>query len=80
MTNLQLKKEFDTYLPMLSNKQQEVILNTIKSILWVDEGDKRLTIEEYNRELDESEKEIKEGRFKTQAQVVKLVKKWQKGR
>ena len=80
MTKTQVKKQFDTYLPLLTLKQQESILFTVKSILQVDESEKKISIKQYNQEIEDSLKEIESGNYKTQTEVIRMVKQCQKNR
>ena len=58
MTSTQVKKQLDTYLPLLSVRQQEILLDMVKNILHIDKKEKRITIEQYNSEIEESLKQI----------------------
>tara|TARA_Y100001972_G_scaffold123992_1_gene172186 strand:- start:873 stop:1103 length:231 start_codon:yes stop_codon:yes gene_type:complete len=40
------------------------------------EDNKRVSIEQYNRELDEADAEIDKGEFYTQEEVEKMSRKW----
>ena len=40
------------------------------------EGNNRVSIEQYNRELEEADSEIDRGEFYTQEEVEKMSKKW----
>lgn len=53
------------------------LLKAIKAMLHyglLNEG--RITVEQYNRELDEAEKRINNGEFYTQDEAEKIAKKW----
>jgi hypothetical protein len=76
MSTTQVKKELSTYLPLLSNRQQEILLDMVKNILHIDKKEKHITIEQYNKELDIAMKQIDKGNFSTHADVVKESKKW----
>ena len=43
MTSTALKKQFDEYLPLLSSKQQAMVLDLVKSLLNIDNDVKRIT-------------------------------------
>ena len=73
MTTLKIKKQIDEYLPLLTNHQQELVLNMVKSILQVDESEKRISLKQYNQEIEDSLKEIESGNYKTQAEVIRMV-------
>jgi hypothetical protein len=71
-----IKKELNAYIPMLSSRQQEIILSMVKNILHVDPKEKRLTNEQYNKKLDAAERRIDKGDFFTQKEVENKLRKW----
>jgi hypothetical protein len=71
MTSAAVKKQLETYLPMLNLKQQTLLLGVVKSILNVDETENRESIKQYNKELKEAEACIAKGKFVTHEQVEK---------
>ena len=52
MTATKIKKQVDDFLPMLTAKQQVLVLEMIKSLLNVDNDSKRISRRQYNKELD----------------------------
>jgi hypothetical protein len=76
MKGATIKKELNSYLPLLTEKQQELLLDMAKSILHVDTASQRISIKQYNKEIAESEKQIANGRFTTQEDLEKEVKGW----
>jgi len=76
MASTQVKKQLDTYLPLLSNRQQEILLDMVKNILNIDKKEKRITVEEYNIEIEESLKQIDSGETVTHEDVLKQSKTW----
>ena len=68
-----IKKELNTYLPLLTEKQQELLLNMAKSILHVDPSSQRISVKQYNKEIEKSEKQIADGLYTTQEDVEKEV-------
>ena len=73
-----IKKELNTYLPMLSENQQTLVLDMVKSILQIDNKEKRISIAQYNKEIEAAEKEVREGKTVSHKEVVKQSKKWLK--
>ena len=73
-----IKKELNTYLPMLSENQQTLVLDMVKSILQIDNKEKRISIAQYNKEIEAAEKEVREGKTISHKEVVKQSKKWLK--
>jgi len=76
MTSVAIKKQFDGYLPLLSLKQQELILEMVKSFLNVDADTKRISKKQYNKEIDAAVKRIENGEFVTHEDAVKELSKW----
>ena len=50
----------------------EATINQLKVI----KGDGRVTIEEYNKDIERAEKEIAEGKFYTHEEALKRAKEW----
>ena len=78
MTTTQVKKELSDYLPLLSDRQQEILLDMVKNILHIDKKEKHTTIEQYNKELDVAMQQITKGDFSKHTDVVKASEKWLK--
>ena len=78
MTITTLKKELNTYLPLLSTRQQVLILDMIKNILHVDNKEKRISIEQYNAEIESALKEVRQGKGIPHDEVVKQSRGWLK--
>ncbi len=76
MTTAAIKKQFDGYLPLLTVKQQELLLEMVKSFLNVDAGTKRISKKQYNKEIDAAVKRIEKGEFITHEDAVKELSKW----
>jgi len=82
MATMSLDKEIMKYLPELDNEEKQSILGVIKSILKLKDANtthplgQRLTIEQYNKELEEAEARIDAGEFYTHEEVVEMSKKW----
>ncbi len=78
MKAVTVKRELSTYLPLLSARQQSLILEMIKGLLHVDSKEKRISLEQYNIEVDAALKEFKQGKGVSHEDVVKQTKKWLK--
>jgi vacuolar-type H+-ATPase subunit D/Vma8 len=76
MTSSAIKKQVDTYLPLLSAKQKVLVLEMIKCFLNVDEYAKRTTLEQYNKELDEAVARIEQGKFVSHKDALKELSEW----
>ena len=71
MTSTTIKKQFDEYLPLLSNKQQALLLEMVKSFLNIDKDEKRINRKQYNKEIDEAVARIENGYFVTHDGALK---------
>jgi len=76
MTTNTIKKQFDDYLPLLSDKQQTFLLEMVKSFLNVDKEVKHIDRKTYNKELTEAIARIEEGNFVTEEEALKELSKW----
>lgn len=71
-------KELNTYLPLLSERQQALVLDIVKNILHIDTHEKRISIEQYNTEIELALREVKQGKSVSHDEVVNQSKKWLK--
>jgi hypothetical protein len=77
MSTASIKKQVDNYLPLLTIKQQTLVLEMIKNFLNVDgENNKRLIRKQYNKELKEAEARIEKGRGIAHKDALKKLSKW----
>lgn len=76
MTTAAIKKQFDGYLPLLSNKQQTLLLEMVKSFLNVDKETKRISKKQYNKEINEVVAQIEKGNYVTHQDALKELSKW----
>lgn len=73
-----VKKELSAYLPLLSARHQALVLDIVKNILHIDTKEKRISVEQYNTELELALKEVRQGKSFSHNEVVKQSKKWLK--
>ncbi len=76
MTTTAIKKQVDNYLPLLSARQQALVLEMIKSFLDVDSDTKRISRKQYNKELDEAVARVENGNFVSHKDAAKALSKW----
>ena len=76
MTATAIKKQVDSYLPLLSAKQQTLILDMIKTFLNVDKDTKRISRKQYNKEINEAEARIEKGNSVSHKDAQKELSKW----
>ncbi|MEQ9289819.1 MAG: hypothetical protein RIG77_23020 [Cyclobacteriaceae bacterium] len=73
MSSAELKAQIHQYI----DKVDDRLLNLILAMIEADTGSAgRISIEQYNKELDEAEAEIDKGKFFTQEEVEKMSKEW----
>ena len=75
MTSTTIKKQFDGYLPLLSNKQQTLLLEMVKSFLNIDKDEKRITRKQYNQEINEAVARIENGNYVSHEDALKELSK-----
>lgn len=72
-----LEKEWHNYFVQLNETEKKSVLQMLKVFFKNrKENMERITIEQYNKELDEAEKQIESGSFVTQEELEKEMKKW----
>lgn len=76
MTTTAIKKQVDNYLPLLTAKQQTLVLEMIKSFLNVDSDTKRISKKQYNKELAEAVERVERGEFVDHKDAVKELSRW----
>ena len=76
MTAAAIKKQFDSYLPLLTAKQQALLLEMVKSFLDVDKSAPRISRKQYNKELNDAVSRIEKGDFVTHKDALKELSKW----
>jgi hypothetical protein len=76
MTATAIKKQVDNYLPLLTSKQQVLVLEMIKSLLNVDKETKRITRKQYNKEITDAVARIEKGNSVSHKAAIKELSKW----
>ena len=76
MTATAIKKQVDNYLPLLSAKQQTLILEMIKNFLNVDKDIKRISRKQYNKEVNDAASRIERGNFVAHKDALRELSKW----
>jgi len=72
-----LDKEMFNYFTRLNEAEKKSIVQMLKTFLKDREPTpRRISIEQYNKELDEAMEEIKNGEVYTHEEVVKMAKRW----
>lgn len=68
-----LDSEFNKYWSLLTPVQKESLLSVIRSFVVPRE---RISVEQYNKEIDEAIARVEAGEFYTQEEVEKMAKDW----
>ena len=76
MTRTAIKKQVDSYLPLLTSKQQNLVLEMIKTFLNVDSDTKRITKKQYNKEINDAVTRIEKGESVSHVDALKELSKW----
>jgi hypothetical protein len=76
MTSTAIKKQVDSYLPLLTSKQQNLVLEMIKTFLNVDSDNKRITKKQYNKEINDAVTRIENGESVSHNDALKELSKW----
>ncbi len=71
---VKIEKELNTYIRQLNTDQKKSLLGFIKTILSPKE-EENITIEQYNRELEEADAEIERGEYYTNEEVFEMAQK-----
>ena len=72
-----LEQEMSQYFTQLNTEEKKSIVNMIKTFLQTRKQDNsRVTIEQYNKEMEESERQIEDGKFVTHDELEKEMEKW----
>ena len=70
-----IDKQLRTYIELLDVTQKKSLISVIKS--WLQPAQqKTITLEEYNKEIEQSESEIDRGESYTHEEVIKISKDW----
>ena len=72
-----LEKQMFSYFTQLNEKQKRSVIQMLKAFLNSKvENKSRISIEQYNKELDEAMEQIKKGEVYSHEEVVKMSKTW----
>ena len=75
MTSTAIKKQVDSYLPLLTSKQQNLVLEMIKTFLNVDSYTRRITKKQYNKEINDAVTRIEKGESVSHNDALKELSK-----
>jgi len=76
---VKIEKELNNYIHLLNTDQKKSLLGFIKTMFKSREEAESITIEQYNRELEEADAEIDRGEFYTHEEAIEILKKRVRG-
>jgi len=71
-----LDQELQHYMMLLNPSQKKSILAMMKTFLPATENSNRVSIKQYNNEIQEAEQRIESGQFVTQEELEKEAESW----
>ncbi|MEJ7821570.1 MAG: hypothetical protein WKF85_04570 [Chitinophagaceae bacterium] len=81
METTTLDQKMYNYFMQLNEAEKKSVVQMIKTFLQSKKATpERMSIEQYNKEIEESEAEIEKGKSYTHEEVVKLSKQWVNGK
>lgn len=69
-----IDRQIVDYLPLLGKEEKKTILDYIKSYVKIKDKPERISIEQYNKELDAAEARIDAGEYYTQDEIENMIK------
>ena len=78
MTVKAIDNQLNEYWPLLEKEEKQSMLTFMKSILKFKTAaaSQRISIEQYNKEIDDAMERVKGGEFYSHEEVVEMSKKW----
>ena len=73
MTTVAIRKKLIDYMKVADDKKIKAMYALLEDDI---EQDGRISIEQYNKELEEADAEFEKGEFITHAEAIKQMKKW----
>jgi len=69
-----IDKQIVDYLPLLGKEEKKTILEYIKSYVKIKNKPERISIEQYNKEIEAAEARIDAGEYYTQEEIENMIK------
>jgi predicted transcriptional regulator len=73
MTTLAIREKLSNYMQVADDKKVKAMYALLKDDI---KHEERVSIEQYNKEIDEAVAEVKAGKYVTQAEMEKIASKW----
>lgn len=71
-----IDKEIIDFLPLLGKEENQTLLSVIKSFMHLKSESNRISIEQYNQEIEASEKEYEEESYVTHNAFKREIDQW----
>jgi predicted transcriptional regulator len=72
-----IEQEMNNYFMQLSLNEKKSVVQMLKTLLQKhNRGDAPVTIEDYNKDIDEAMAEVARGEFYSHEEVIKMSKNW----
>lgn len=71
-----IDKEIIDYLPLLNKSEKKTILDFIKSSMKIKELPERVSIEQYNKEIEDAMARINQGKYTSHEDLMKESETW----
>jgi predicted transcriptional regulator len=72
-----MEQQLQTYFTQLSEAEKKSVLQLIKTFVnGKKQAEERMSIEQYNREIDEALEDIEKGNVSSHEEVAKMAKDW----
>jgi hypothetical protein len=78
MPSISIDNQIKKYLPLLGSEEKKSILTVIQSFVKLknEAGNNQLSVDEYNKEIDEAISRVGAGSFLRHEDVTKVAEKW----
>lgn len=80
MTPSSIDMQFNEYWSKLTPVEKESLLVVARNYVELKEGSEPISLEQYNKEIDEAMREMDEGEFYTHEEVADASKTWLNGK
>lgn len=72
-----MEQQLQTYFTQLSEEEKESVLQLLKTFVHGKmQKQERISLEEYNKELEEAEAEFERGEYISHEEMLKQIKQW----
>lgn len=72
--NVELKSKLNDYAELLSDHHLEIIIKVIEDVLLPEEDKNPMTIDEYNKDLEDAQAEYKRGEVVSHEEVLRTIR------